>query len=141
MAGFDNVTLILGGLGLLFLAIGLVFGKVQAGRGGHARAMGTVIDVEISESYDNDRDQRRVTTHYRPVVRFEPAPGQAVVIKATVTSNLNSFKLGQAVEVRYNPDQPEKGIFESAFRRFVGPVIFVAVGAAMTIAALLVQPG
>lgn len=138
MGGFDEITLILGGLGLLFLAIGLVFGKVQASRGGHARAVGTVIDVEISESHDRDRN--RTDIHYRPVVRFEPAPGQAVVIKATVTSNLNSLKLGQAVEVSYDPDRPERGIFESAFRRFAGPVIFAVIGAALLIAAAVLPP-
>lgn len=140
MGGFDDVTLILGGLGLLFLAVGLVFAKVQADRGGHARAIGTVIDVEISESHDRDRDRDRISFHYRPVVRFEPAPGQAVVIKATVTFNLNSLKIGQTVEVRFDPDRPEKGIFESAFRRFAGPVIFTVIGAALLIAAAVGSP-
>ncbi|PWR18846.1 DUF3592 domain-containing protein [Zavarzinia compransoris] len=130
------LPLILGGGGLLFLAIGLIFGKIQAGRGGHARAAGTVVEIETRDSYDHDGN--RPQTHYRPVVAFEAAPGHKIVIRATVETNWSGYRIGQAVEVRFDPRRPEKAVFEGSFRRFLIPVIFSLIGAALLVAAALI---
>ncbi|HSN91029.1 MAG TPA: DUF3592 domain-containing protein [Anaeromyxobacteraceae bacterium] len=122
-------------VGALFLLVGL------AGVGGAgwwaftvhdftsraAVTSGTVVEVR--------RSGRSRRSAYRPVVRFHLPSGQPVVFRESTGSNPPSYRVGEQVEVRYDPARPSDARAGSlrnlwAWPFFVGgmAVVFAAAG-------------
>jgi Protein of unknown function (DUF3592) len=92
------------GVGVLLLVVGAVVALFTARFiAGAERADGTVVDLVLSDSGDDEDDQDVV---YRPVVRFTTAEGRAVEFVSSLGSSPPSHSKGDSVEVLYDPDDP-----------------------------------
>jgi hypothetical protein len=86
-------------------------------------AVGTVVEL-VS----------RITTSGRgsmicPVVEFTASSGEKIRFTSEFGSLPASHKIGQSVTVRYDAVEPQKAEIESTMTRWLGPVIYIFMGA------------
>jgi hypothetical protein len=98
-----------------------------APRSSSRRADGVVIDLDVVTCGSGSNK----TTCYHPVVRFVTAREQVIEF----TSNVDAgYRVGDAVKVRYDPDNPRHARLDSAWARLVSgffDVVFLLVGLAV----------
>jgi hypothetical protein len=75
------------------------------------------------------------TTFYFPVVRFTTAAGDVVSVKSK-TGRSGGYRIGQALQVLYDPDDPANAVIDAPWSRWLivavalfMAVLFFAVGA------------
>lgn len=109
-------------VGLLFAGFGFWFwwGDNQIARIGRD-AHGEVIALETSVDSDGD-------TTYRPRVAFTDEAGQRHVFVGRIGSSPPSFVRGEAVDVIYDPANPERAIIDSFGQRHLFPLVFGGLG-------------
>jgi len=105
---------------------------------------GTVSDLRVYS--DSKTASRRTTsTTYAPMIQFSTLDGQLYTYVSNLYSNIVDFKLGEKVDILYNPKNPKLAVIASdnfiltnSFMLIVGGVgiIFVILG----ITAILVRP-
>lgn len=86
------------------------------------RASGLVVDIESRRDSDGDRS-------YRPVVEFRDAQRRPWRFTSRMGSNPPGFTRGEAVEVIYDPENPESAVIDSFMQRHFLPLIFGIFGA------------
>jgi Protein of unknown function (DUF3592) len=139
------VALVLIGLLFVFLGIAvLISGVVTAMRQSRqtardSKVKGTVVGLE-----------RRVINPgsagvYCPVVEFVTAAGQRVRFESEFGSMPPSHRVGQTVDVHYDPTDVDKAEVDSATTRWLAPgcmsamgLLFVLLGSALFVAGVLV---
>jgi len=84
-------------------------------------AQGKVIYLERSRSSDS--------TTYRPVVEFRAEDGRRIEFTSSMGSNPPSYSRGEAVEVLYLRDQPERAKINGFFSLWGLPIILGSMGA------------
>jgi hypothetical protein len=126
IAGVLQWGFLLVGVGLLAGA-GLVASRTQAFLAGAESVPGTVVGLRPQRS---DRG-----TTYAPVVEFQPASGPLRTFKESTSSNPPAYRLGEAVEVLYDPADPADARLRGLFSLWGGPLILGGIGAACVLAA------
>ncbi|APB33072.1 hypothetical protein GlitD10_0758 [Gloeomargarita lithophora Alchichica-D10] len=110
---------IFAGIGSIFLALG--FGFFQHTRSFLATAATTTGEVIALE-------RRRSSNVYYPVVKFVGSDGEPVRFEGQVGSTPPAFRVGQMVEVLYNPAQPQSARIRSFMELWFGATIFAGIG-------------
>jgi hypothetical protein len=75
--------------------------------------------------------EERITSDgksYKPIVEYMVGQDR-FQCRGAVWSDPHIYSVGDRVSVRYNPDHPEIGMIDSFFQRWLGPLIFLSVGA------------
>jgi hypothetical protein len=85
------------------------------------RAEGRVAELEYQRSSDGGGT-------YKPVVRFRPEGAEEIEFRGTVGSNPPSFRKGEAVEVLYDPQAPERARINSFGQLWFVPVLLGVFG-------------
>lgn len=119
---------IFAGLGGLFLVISLGF--TYHTRNFVARAE-TATGQVVALEYRRSRDTHDGSTSYLyyPVVEFALADGQQIRFESQVGSSWPRFRVGQAVEVLYDPRNPQKAQINRFWELWLFPVVFGGLGA------------
>lgn len=102
--------------GLIFLSVGFVILAVAVGIGisnwrfsaRAAKAQGVV--KSIAQRTDNDGD-----TMYYPVIQFQESGGRAISFEGNGSGSVGAYRVGDQVEVLYDPDQPADARTSSSF--------------------------
>ncbi|HTY09346.1 MAG TPA: DUF3592 domain-containing protein [Candidatus Edwardsbacteria bacterium] len=117
---------IFGGMGLTALIGGLMWGarRVALFRNGVA-TQGKVVANDESSSTDS---HGRTHVSYYPVVEFQPAQGGTVRFKGSTGSPSPDFETGAAVNLRYNPKNPQEAQLTNFSQFWLGPVAITAAG-------------
>ena len=119
---------------IIFLAVGVLAlaGGVQQRRRCSASAPGTVSAVH---SEVQEKGKRRVTV-YTPEFQYETG-GRTYTMRAPFGSMKREFKEGQAVSIRYDPEDPEKAyVSDDANNSSQGGIMCVCLGLLLAVAAV-----
>lgn len=127
--------------GVVLLAIGvlwLAFGRLDT-KDLTATAEGRVTEVEKKVSHSRKRRNR---TSYRAKVSFVAEDGLPYEAWEVVTTGTKRHNEGEAVQVRYDPDDPQKGCLIAGDERYVSGNRFmmvecIALGALMCALAIV----
>lgn len=97
-------------------------------------APGTV--VELARHSDSEGGDS-----YSPVVEYTLPSGRTVRFEEDVSSDPPSHRVGESVEVLYNPEKPEEARINNAFTLWFGPGLLLSLGVCFSSVALLVGLG
>ena len=78
---------------------------------GLSRTQGTV--VEIRETTDSDGD-----TVYKPVLKYQDSTGESYRMSPLWTSNPSAYRVGETVDVLYEPNLPRKAVIDNWFEKW-----------------------
>lgn len=118
---------IFGGMGLAALAGGLLWGAKRWALFRHGiPATGTVVDTYESSSTDSDGHS---STSYYPVVEFRTPQGETIRFKGSTGGSSPDFENGAAVNLRYNPGNPQEAQLTNFSQFWLGPVAITIAGA------------
>jgi tetratricopeptide (TPR) repeat protein len=110
-------------IGLSLLSVSLFLFLRQKLFLGRARlTSGEVIGI-------NQRASRHGPLRY-PVVRFQTPFGQAVEFEATVGTSFQAYRVGQRIQVVYDPENPQKASIRSFAQQWLGCLIVGLIGTA-----------
>lgn len=99
-----------------------------------ATAPGTVVElVRHSDSEGGDS--------YSPVVEFTLPSGRTVRFEENISSNPPSHRVGESVDVFYNPENPSDARINSTFTLWFGPGLLVGMGFCFSSLSLLLGVG
>jgi len=128
-------AILLGGVGALFLVVGLITGlRIRRFLSTAVAIQGKVVGFEEQVSTDSDGDTSS-STHAQ--VEFETASGQKTV-STEKSQTLGGLALGSAVPVRYDPAAPRKARIATSGRLWVSTIVLVALGAVLVIVGVIV---
>jgi hypothetical protein len=96
-----------------------------------SRAPGTV--VEVTQYRDSEGDNV-----YSPVVEYTLPSGRTVRFEEDLRSSPPSHRVGDEVEVLYNPENPEEARINSVFNVWFGPGLLLGLGVCFGSVAFLV---
>ena len=115
------VSIVCVGMGIFILVSYAHAQKTQT-----AQTTATVVRVDSEMETDSDGDYTRM---YYPVVEYT-VNGQSYEerIPDSGTSNSTTYKEGQTVEIKYNPDKPEELSKQGAKGGLIGGIFFIAFG-------------
>lgn len=95
------------------------------------QARGTVVEVAARSGTDSSGNP---TIYFYPVVEFTAADGRAVRYQSSVGSSRPSQQVGQAVEIVYNPANPQDARVNSFTEVWLWPVVLLGMGAVFVLA-------
>lgn len=110
------------GFAVLFGAIGAAIGLQQARF--ESGAMLAQAEVVAMVAVRNDDGQ----TLYRPEIAYMTASGESVRVVTGAASRPPAYKVGQRVEVRYDPARPNEPVIDSFGERWLMPLVFGGLG-------------
>lgn len=115
------VSIVCVGMGIFILVSYAHAQKTQT-----AQTTATVVRVDSEMETDSDGYDTRM---YYPVVEYT-VNGQRYEerIPDSGTSNSTTYKEGQTVEIKYNPDKPEELSKQGAKGGLIGGIFFIAFG-------------
>ena len=124
--------LLLGGLGLLLIAAGLLLGLRSAFIVLTEPAVtGTIarIDTVAPNSANSSADAQTANSkvQFMPMIQYQMGD-KSYEIKGQSANNYNTYKIGQALSVRYNPAHPEQGQVDSFPALWLGPIGLIILG-------------
>jgi hypothetical protein len=108
------------GAALLALTFWL-YSREQAFVAGASHAVGTVVQLSV------DRNDNGSTVYY-PIVAFTTARGDSVTVRSKVGSNPPSWRVGDAVDVLYDPADPQGARLAGFFHLHIGSFVFGILG-------------
>jgi hypothetical protein len=114
------------GMGLVFFAIGASTGWRSWGRVfGSRRVEGTVVELARIEPSKVPGPKGQVDTKpgFAPVVQYQ-VEGQTYRIQGRISSTEPGYSVGEAVPVRYSPDNPSDGTIDSFAEKWLMPLAF-----------------
>ena len=91
------------------------------------KTTGVVLDVEIRQGMRQQMGTTR-NTLYKPKVRFQAANGRVIDYKPEIFNSWSNYEVGQQVGVYYDPQQPEKVMFEARTGDWVRLIVFAVFG-------------
>jgi hypothetical protein len=113
-------------LGVVMLVLGVVFyDKKQSFVANSVITNGKVVDVEQRRSTDSDG---YASYSYYPVCEFITADGRTILFTSGIGSNPSSYDVNEEVEIRYDPDNPQKASINSFFNIWMAPFILGLLG-------------
>jgi hypothetical protein len=119
----------------LFLAIGVicltaagfVYRHAQAFAGRAERAEGRIVDVV----YRSARPGETIGT-YSSIFRFTTRAGRTVQATASVRATTSRHRVGDAVRVLYDPQDPQNALIDSLVDRYFMPIVLLPIGLGFT---------
>jgi hypothetical protein len=117
----------------LLAGIGMIVYSLNAQkRARHLRSVGVPASGVVVDNQMTSWSEGRVT--FSPVITFQTAEGRELTVVSQQSSH-RSYVKGSPVELRYDPERPEKVILD---REGAGPWILMAMGAVFILFALVV---
>lgn len=111
------------GLGLVLVFIGLLlFRRTKAFLMTAQTVGGTVVRIDQSEDSEDG-------TSYAPVIQYTTPDGQTHEFTPGVSTGSPRHTPGQAIQVRYDPQNPSKARVSTGFYLWFAPVLMTALGA------------
>jgi Protein of unknown function (DUF3592) len=98
---------------------GTVIGYNEVQQGRHRDAQGKM---------DKSANEPIQWTAYDPQVQFISADGKTITFTSPMGSNRKSYRIGDVVQVLYDPEGPENAAIKSFSRLFLVPIIVTAAG-------------
>jgi hypothetical protein len=112
---------IFGFVGFILLLIALfIFFRTRSFIGRSLQAQATVTQMVYSSSSDGGG--------YSPVFRFRTLEGQEVEVAENLSSNPPQFKVGQTIEVLYDPQNPHNARIKKWFNLYFVPLLLGFLG-------------
>ena len=134
---FLALGVIFGGLGLIFLILGIRSRKKAQASLQWPVAQGSVISSTVVQHQDYDEDDHRTSTSYEPQVQYRFSVGGQEFLGKKIAFGANRFDMrraqgmadqypsGSAVNVHYNPDNPNEAVLQT---KAAGGTVFMVVG-------------
>jgi len=94
---------------------------------------GTVIEI-VSQTSTRDGEHRPL---FYPVVEFTTPAGQVVRFQDRTGSNPPAYRVGETVEVLYDPARPEAATIASWTNLWLFPIILLAAGGLFVLSGVL----
>ena len=127
-----SVGLIFGIVGILLLAIAaFFFMRTRTFIGRAKEAKGTVIQMEYR------RNSSSSSGAYAAVYQFKTSDGQTIIKQDTLASNPPRFKVGQVLDVLYEPDNPNRATINTWMSLYFLPALLAALGVVSVVVALV----
>jgi hypothetical protein len=123
--GIIGVVLIMAGCPMLAVAAGLYY-FVDVGPSEWTLVPGTVTSINQTEQYDSDLGY--TTTTYCPSVEYTTTSGETLEVNLNECSTPSLYEAGEAVEVYYDPAQPQHVQLKGGVQQVVGNVFIVVLG-------------
>lgn len=123
--GIIGVILIAVACPLLVVA-GLLYYAVGAAPQDWVLVNGTVTGLQESESYDSDTGS--YSTVYCPYVQYTTADGQSLEVNLNECAAPPMYSTGDAVEVYYDPQNPQNAQLKGGVKQVVGNVFVTVLG-------------
>ncbi len=115
------------GLGILFLGLQWrTFTQNQIAA--MLTSEGRVVEV-ISRTKTSGGERK---TYFYPVVEFRTADGESVRFEGSTGSNPSSYRVGDTVRVRYDPQTPQSAVIDSWRDVLMPLIIMIAIGGGLT---------
>jgi hypothetical protein len=114
--------LVFGGVGFLLTALALIFlvrTRIFISNSQHAQA--TITQMVYSSDSEGGGG-------YTPVFRFRTLQGQEVEVSGGLRTNPPQFKVGQTIDVLYDPDKPQKARIKKWFNLYFVPALLGFLG-------------
>lgn len=124
-------------MGLVFLAIFALALVLAAGKGGAAKATGTVVRFEMSGGRSSNGGSGPPL--FCPVVRFVTADGREIELTASTCSRPAAYDIGESVEVDYDPAAPEDAAFGGFFTRHLVALVFGVIGLVFSVVGIALR--
>ncbi len=111
-------------LAIAFLSVAAAMGltESQTRRGCTVQTTATVIRLDTKNSSDSEG------AAYAPVLMFAAADGETYTVCGSVYTNPCKYSRGDRVEIRYNPDKPEKFYIKGSIGLYIFSIIFGSIG-------------
>lgn len=119
---------IFGGVGSIFALTGIIIGlNTRSFIATSVTTQGTVINFIRRSSTSNRTTSSRGYVYY-PVIKFTPPSGDPITFESNSGSSSPEFRLGEQVEVLYNPKKTDSPMINSSFSLWFLPVMFTGMG-------------
>jgi hypothetical protein len=115
---------------LIFGGVGLLMGLIAGGMIVHTQSwLGRTVAVagRVTELAGGGGTGRSARSYY-PVVAFTTQDGRKIEFRSNMGSNPPAFSVGEAVRVRYLPDDPDSAGIEAFFSLWFLPLMFGGMG-------------
>lgn len=107
--------------GLLVLVGVFLFIRTKIFIGKALEVKGNVIQLVFSQGSEDGGG-------YSPVYQFKTLEGQDIVIQDSLSSNPPGFRVGQEIQVLYDPENPRKARIKKWMNLYFMPVLFGVLG-------------
>ncbi len=107
--------------GLLALIAVFLFIRTKNFMGKAQEVKGTVIEMVYSSGSDDGGG-------YAPVYQFNTLDGQSIEVHDNLSSNPPRFKVGQTIEVLYDPENPQKARIKKWMNLYFASVLLGVLG-------------
>ena len=98
-----------------------------------AEAVGTVVEVIEEREESADPDTVSITYTYYPVIEYTAGDKTLTQKYSTGYGNRNKFKVGDKIEILYDPSKPEDYLIKNDKSSNLIGIAFIAVGAVVTV--------
>jgi len=113
--------LVFGGVGFLLTALALFFlVRTRIFINNSQQTQGTITQMVYSRDSDSNG--------YTPVFRFRTLQGQEVEVSGNIRTNPPQFKVGQTIDVLYDPENPQKARIKKWFNLYFVPLLLGFLG-------------
>jgi hypothetical protein len=113
--------LVFGGVGFLLTALALIFlVRTRIFISNSQQAQATITQMVYSSDSEGGG--------YTPVFRFRTLQGQEVEVSGGLRTNPPQFKVGQTIDVLYDPDKPQKARIKKWFNLYFVPALLGFLG-------------
>jgi hypothetical protein len=114
--------LVFGGVGFLLMALALIFlVRTRIFISNSQQAQATITQMVYSSDSEGGGG-------YTPVFRFRTLQGQEVEVSGGLRTNPPQFKVGQTIDVLYDPDKPQKARIKKWFNLYFVPALLGFLG-------------
>ena len=123
-------------MGIVFIAVG-VFSFINQNRLNNVcteQVVGTVVEIIQESSYDSESNTTSYT--YYPVVEYT-AGSERVTERGSVGSNPSKYKVGDNVDILYNPSNISEFIISGDSTSMILSIVFAVAGVVLLIAGVV----
>lgn len=105
-----------------------------------ATAQGIIVKVQVRTYYCSSR-KRAICKDYSPTITFIDAAGQQHTFTNYYISSPNVSKVGNQVDVAYEPNNPEKAQYKSTYFQWAGTLVITGFGLLITLLGIFAMLG
>jgi hypothetical protein len=130
LVGLMMFVFLLGGIGLIQMAVKELYIKITR-RKILQRAQGYVVNVHKESDFSvSDNSVSKSIYRFFPEIRFTKADGEAVTFRSETgeSGRYSKYKIGQAIVVRYDPDNMIAPMIDSWFGIWGAPISMTFAG-------------
>ena len=120
-------------VGAVFIAAGLFLAIRTVRINGKCTVPAVARVVRIDEEWSSSADGAGSWSYF-PVFQFTTESGRVIEARAAIGRGKSPYRIGQSVELRYDPDKPEQiAVKKDIIVMFVFGLVFAAIGAGVLI--------